>query len=140
MARYRQFVTHGPFSEFIDLPDDDLEDAGFNQLQEYLNEKSDELGKIWQSVIDAGTKLLDSHNSLSHSERELRPHLVQGAQLFMEINSEIAHESGNIQINLSKTKDFTDKYKEIIQAGEVIRWLWITDVLECQEPSDYGTL
>jgi hypothetical protein len=127
-------IVASQLGEFNDLPEAYVTEAGFKQLQRYLNEQVEILREHLQHYLDAGATLLDQVNNLSESEREEHPALIECVEILIEINNIVMpQDDGVLRLSLPEVREYAENLEAIGLAGEELRLRWVADILDSQQ-------
>ncbi len=128
-ASFSLFVAH--LNDFNRLPE--LDEKGTNLLQDYILSLSSRLSEMLQLFFDSLTEMLNYFSNLEQGQKESRPHLLEAIKMLVEIHSQITagkEFQGKVEMGLSETKDWIPELKAALGQAELVRMLWITDILE----------
>lgn len=130
-------ILTAQLGEFDQLPEADLTEAGFAELQRYLEEKNEDLKKALQGFIDAASALLARINGLSSVDFENRQHLVKCVQVLSELNEVLElNENGELALPVPELRRYAQQLDEYVHEVEGMRLAWIGDILDFGEIMD----
>lgn len=129
VAFFSFFIAH--LNDFNRLPE--LDEKGTNLLQNYVLSLSNKVSETLQLFFDSLSEILNYFNNLERDEKERRPQLLEAMKMLIDIHHQITNGKefqGKVEMGLSETKEWIPHLKEALGQAEVVRLLWIADILE----------
>jgi hypothetical protein len=120
--------------DFLKMPD--LDDEGGVQVQSYLNQISGQLGKAFQSTLDAVSIMVDTFNQLTLEEQAQRPNLITAVQGLVEMQSHLmpnADFEGQLSMNVTAIGEWAERLKRAREYAGLIYLFWASDILPTTE-------
>lgn len=128
-AFFSFFIGH--LNDFNRLPD--LDEQGTTLLQNYVLSLSNKVSETLQLFFNSVTEILNYFNNLERDEKERRPQLLEAMKMLIDIHHQITNGKefqGKVEMGLSETKEWIPHLKEALGQAELVRLLWIADILE----------
>lgn len=129
VAFFSFFIAH--LNDFNRLPE--LDEKGTNLLQNYVLSLSNKVSETLQLFFDSLSEMLNYFNNLERDEKERRPQLLEAMKMLIDIHHQITNGKefqGKVEMGLSETKEWIPHLKEALGHAELVRLLWIADILE----------
>lgn len=120
----------GQMAEFATLPD--RTEPGQAVLQAYLDEQAKPLSECVQSYMDTTVELLARFQALTEEEWVEREYLVEAIKKSVKIHKIVWpwSEGEGIVLDLEEMVGYAQQLLGIFQEAELVRLLWIADVLD----------
>jgi hypothetical protein len=119
----------GQIAEFAPLPD--RTEPGEAVLKAYLDEQAKPLSECVQSYMDTTVELLARFQALTETDRMQREYLVEAIKRSVEIHKIVWpwSEGEGIVLALDEMVSYAQQLQGIFLEAELVRLLWIADVL-----------
>lgn len=127
----------GQIAEFATLPA--RTEPGQVVLKAYLDEQAKPLSECVQSYMDTTVELLARFQALTETDRVQREYLVEAIKKSVEIHKIVwpwTQEEG-IFLALEEMVNYAQQLQSIFQEAELVRLLWIADVLAQMDPQTF---
>jgi hypothetical protein len=129
IAFFSVLIAH--VNVFNSLPD--LDEKGTDILQAYVLSLSKKTSDALQGYLDSASEILDCFNSLEEDEKGKRPYLLQAVTALTDLHNEMINGkefNGKLQIGISELKEWIPHLQSAMAQAELVRLLWVADVLE----------
>ena len=116
----------------------DLDEKGTDILQAYVLSLSQKMSDALQGYLDSASEILDYFNRLEDDDKAKRPYLLQAVTALTDLHNEIINGkefNGKLQIGISELKEWIPLLQSALSQAELVRLLWVEDVLDNIEPS-----